>query len=169
VKSKGVIVRIDQDVTGVLGAGCGATIWDSAMVLSAYIDRANVIHQNSRVLDIGAGTGLVGLVAASLGASNVYLGDRPRILPLINQNISLNSSLIQHVESFAVTFGENNNNPFVVKGNYDVIVVSDMLYLPELYTDIVLALCECSSMQTVILIAYEERQTLSEGTSVIDR
>ncbi len=49
----------------------GCVVWDAALVLAAYLDRRHGVQgtrlDSARVLELGAGTGCVGLVAAALG------------------------------------------------------------------------------------------------------
>lgn len=89
------------------GPGCGGIAWPAGQVLSQYlVSRGPQSLRDRHVLELGSGTGLVGLVAAHLGASNViitdqlsaicllimasvYIHDRP-LLDIMNQNIALN-------------------------------------------------------------------------------
>ena len=65
--SSGVELNFLQSETG----DVGCVVWDAALVLCAYLDHCqrkgllNLGHQT--VLELGAGTGAVGLVAATLG------------------------------------------------------------------------------------------------------
>lgn len=49
----------------------GCVVWDAALVLAGYLDNLNHIGKkplkNLRILELGSGTGCVGLVAAALG------------------------------------------------------------------------------------------------------
>lgn len=49
----------------------GCVVWDAALVLAGYLDQMNSKKERSmeglRVLELGSGTGCVGLVAAALG------------------------------------------------------------------------------------------------------
>ena len=49
----------------------GCVVWDAALVLSSYLDRKNRTGEQPlaglRILELGSGTGCVGLVAAALG------------------------------------------------------------------------------------------------------
>lgn len=70
----------DVDTTGDL-------VWPTAIVFCHYLCDHPQLLAGRRVLDLGAGTGLVGLVAAAMGAS-VTLTDVPRVLPLLTQNVA---------------------------------------------------------------------------------
>ena len=53
------------------------------------------------VVDVGSGTGALGLAAAALGAASVFLTDLPHALPLIvaNARRNIRSGLVpQHVD-----------------------------------------------------------------------
>jgi predicted nicotinamide N-methyase len=59
------------------GPGCGGIAWPAGQVLSNYlVHRHPQALRDQRVLELGSGTGLVGLVAAQLGASNVIITDQ---------------------------------------------------------------------------------------------
>ena len=49
----------------------GCVVWDAALVLAGYLDRMNQVGQKTlkglKILELGSGTGCVGLVAAALG------------------------------------------------------------------------------------------------------
>lgn len=50
----------------------GCVVWDAALVLGAYLDHMNQTEQkpmkNLKILELGSGTGFVGLVAAAMGS-----------------------------------------------------------------------------------------------------
>lgn len=67
VTSRDVTLQFFQHTVG----DVGCVVWDAALVLAAYIDK---LHQSGsrlmtglRILELGAGTGCVGLVAAAIG------------------------------------------------------------------------------------------------------
>ncbi|XP_045336925.1 protein N-lysine methyltransferase METTL21A isoform X2 [Leopardus geoffroyi] len=57
-------IRIRQDWRQL---GVAAVVWDAAVVLSAYLEMGAVELRGRRAVELGAGTGLVGIVAALLG------------------------------------------------------------------------------------------------------
>jgi predicted nicotinamide N-methyase len=90
-----------------------------------------------RALELGAGTGLVGLSFAVLrGASaTVHLTDLPAIVPNLAHNVGLNSELLSRANT-TVTTGVLDwsvaPDPLPSKDeHYDVIIAADPLYSPE--------------------------------------
>ncbi|XP_042116161.1 protein N-lysine methyltransferase METTL21A isoform X2 [Peromyscus maniculatus bairdii] len=49
--------------------GVAAVVWDAAIVLSAYLEMGAVELRGRSAVELGAGTGLVGIVAALLGGT----------------------------------------------------------------------------------------------------
>nr|XP_042116163.1 protein N-lysine methyltransferase METTL21A isoform X4 [Peromyscus maniculatus bairdii] len=53
--------------------GVAAVVWDAAIVLSAYLEMGAVELRGRSAVELGAGTGLVGIVAALLDSSIFHL------------------------------------------------------------------------------------------------
>jgi hypothetical protein len=78
------------------GVRVGAALWDSGYVLSALLERrvvaGDLTLRGAKVVELGAGCGLVGLVAARLGAA-VMLTDRADVLVHSRGNAAKNRLL----------------------------------------------------------------------------
>ncbi|XP_021255385.1 protein N-lysine methyltransferase METTL21A isoform X3 [Numida meleagris] len=61
----GRTVRIRQDWER---RGVAAVVWDAAVVLSAYLEMGGIDLRDRSVIELGAGTGLLGIVATLLDA-----------------------------------------------------------------------------------------------------
>uniref|UniRef100_A0A2K5TN94 Methyltransferase like 21E, pseudo n=1 Tax=Macaca fascicularis TaxID=9541 RepID=A0A2K5TN94_MACFA len=72
----------------------GAVVWPSALVLCYFLEtnakQYNMVDKN--VIEIGAGTGLVSIVASLLGA-HVTATDLPELLGNLQYNISRNTKM----------------------------------------------------------------------------
>ena len=157
----GQTVVIHQDPYGFLRSGIGATVWDAAIVLARYFllkgDREK--WRDLRVIELGAGTGCVGLTLASLGA-NVWLSDLPWALRLLNMNVAANAHLFQ-IEPNVVplSWGDNEQAALLLEhaGSFDLIVVSDCVHWPELFEKLIDTMDALSTVQTAIYLSYEVR------------
>ncbi|EPY74406.1 methyltransferase-like protein 21D [Camelus ferus] len=94
-KRDGTVLRLQQYGSG----GVGCVVWDAAIVLSKYLetpwfsgDGAHALTRRS-VLELGSGTGAVGLMAATLGA-NVVVTDLEELQDLLKMNINMNKHLV---------------------------------------------------------------------------
>ncbi|KAJ8260183.1 hypothetical protein GJAV_G00178030 [Gymnothorax javanicus] len=67
--------------------GVAAPVWDAALFLCRYLDHLDL--KGKRVIELGAGTGIVGILAARLGAE-VTLTDLPHAVPQLQKNVSAN-------------------------------------------------------------------------------
>lgn len=72
------------------GAGTGLNIWDGAAVLTKYLEHSGLDLSDKRVLEVGAGTGLVGIAASVLGAGCVLLTDLEYTLNNTAANVAAN-------------------------------------------------------------------------------
>merc|ERR1712117_1014288 len=71
-----LLVKVDQVPEG----DTGVVVWDAAIVLAKYLQTVQGQLQGRSVIELGSGTGVVGLSAAALGASPVLLTDLPALI-----------------------------------------------------------------------------------------
>ena len=87
-----------------------------------------------RVLELGAGTGLVGLAAAASFSINAYLTDVESIVGNLQHNIQENRSLTEQKASIATAgvLDWSTNHPEISEDNrYHLILAADSLYAPH--------------------------------------
>lgn len=116
------------------------TLFESAPELvpstSPSVSR-NKAGQTLRALELGSGTGLVGLSFAALrGASaSIHLTDLPAIVPNLSYNVNLNDELLAKTDA-TVTTGvldwSEAPRPLPTSDEcYNIILAADPLYSPE--------------------------------------
>ena len=108
----------------------GVSLWPSAIALSHEIaNRAGEFHGRS-VLELGAGTGLPGIVAASLGARVVQSEQDELALHLCKRNGKRNG--VGDVVEYRLA----NWSEWGDERQYDWIIGSDILYGEKLHPDL---------------------------------
>jgi predicted nicotinamide N-methyase len=183
--------------------GSGGFVWGGARRLSAYLERygdgvagsAMVLGrpwsggvQKSqikplRVLDLGSGTGALGLTAFILGAdvtltdqaSFKFPGDRSRLgesqslLDLLRLNVGLNSfcaladsgdvvGLVERrVQVCELLWGDAGMESKLPHSCYDLIVAADVLLFTSAHVALLHTICNLSGEGTVVLIEHTDR------------
>jgi predicted nicotinamide N-methyase len=133
------------------GDDLGLKTWAASYLLSKRLHTFNIVKSDvvaaSHVLELGSGTGLVGLAMASLGA-DVVLTDLPSIYPNLARNVRDNSDVIQEnggIAKSGILDWTNptscrislDNSPNIDEGSialenkFPVILAADSLYSPD--------------------------------------
>lgn len=136
--------------------GVAAVVWDAAVVLATYLETGAVELRGRSAVELGAGTGLVGIVAALLGAQ-VTITDRKVALEFLKSNVEANLPL--HVQPRAVvkelTWGQDLGS--FPPGEFDLILGADIIYLEETFADLLQTLAHLCGGQSVVLLACRIR------------
>lgn len=155
-------VSVDTDPSGELKAGTGATVWDSSLVLLKYLEqqyqKATSQSEGLRILDIGSGTGIVGIALASLlPNSKVVCTDKANVMPLLKHNI-LKSNL-SNIEAVLLDWQDKSTaiNFMNAMTKFDIVVMSDTITWPELYDGLVETLNTVCDSQTKLIFSHESR------------
>ncbi|XP_055365172.1 EEF1A lysine methyltransferase 3-like isoform X2 [Betta splendens] len=130
----------------VFGANLGvaAPVWDAALQLCRYLGERSVELGGKRVIELGAGTGVVGILAARLGtlqanvAANAPPGGWPRpptVVPL--------------------SWGEDHVN---FPSDWDLVLCADIIYLPGTYPLLVETLTHLCRSGAVAYLSSKMRQ-----------
>ncbi|GCC35810.1 EEF1A lysine methyltransferase 3-like [Chiloscyllium punctatum] len=135
--------------------GVSSYVWEAGVALCRYFEKENVSFTGKKVIELGSGTGIVGILATLLGG-NVTMTDQPAILRQINNNISINVPFAcrHRLKVCALTWGEDLNN---FNTDYDVVLGSDIVYSSSSYTALVDTLRHLCSQRTTIYLASEFR------------
>ena len=149
-------VRLDQRYEG----DTGVVVWDAAIVLAKYLESNTDMVRDKEVVELGSGTGAVGLCAGVLGAKQVILTDREELVEFLSHNIELNTE-VTRVSALALEWGNNANIETVMNmvTRVDLVLVSDCVFYEESLDDLVDTMRLLSDKQTRILLTYEERDS----------
>lgn len=93
-----------------------------------------------RILELGSGTGLVGIAAAAILGANVTVTDLPHVIPNLRFNAEANSSVLAvhggSVDVAALGWGENEHMVAIGR-EFDLIIGSDVVYHDHLYQPLI--------------------------------
>ncbi len=138
----------------------GRTLWDGAVLLASYIDVHPEAVRGLRVIELGAGQGLVGVAAALAGAAAVTLTDLEYALPGCRRTVAANAAALAALPGPpAVAVAALDWFAPPADASYTVILAADVVWLTELVAPFVrtlAALCPHGGGQTVLL-SYQRR------------
>src|SRR5687768_16683552 len=79
--STSTIASEPSQETGAAERTTGTTLWPAAQILALYLGTlpSSTLGPQTKVIELGAGTGLVGIVAAALGSAHVVATDVPGV------------------------------------------------------------------------------------------
>ncbi|NXJ59732.1 MT21A methyltransferase, partial [Rostratula benghalensis] len=164
----GRTIRLRQDWRRL---GVAAVVWDAAVVLCAYLELGGIDLMDRSVIELGAGTGLLGIVATLLGkgffvclfkaiylcSARVTITDRAAALEFLESNVQANlpSELRPRAVVKELTWGKDLGN--FSPGAFDFILGADIVYLEETFADLLQTLEHLCSERTVILLSCRIR------------
>ncbi|KAL7620692.1 Protein-lysine N-methyltransferase rrg1 [Parahypoxylon ruwenzoriense] len=129
----------------ITGDCLGLKTWGSSYLLAQSLDKIakdslshllNPGHPNLSlsVLELGSGTGLLGMAAAAIWQTDVILSDLPNIMSNLAHNVESNRSTIEvlggRVDSGALTWGSDDDiaERFSAGNHFKIILAADPLY-----------------------------------------
>lgn len=121
------IERLAEQATGVEDLPLWARVWPAAVMLG-YLLRKSPPPPGSRVLELGAGVGLTGLAAASLGAEVVITDKHPDAVSFCQAGI-LRNGLADRAEALRLDFTAEHD-PLAGR-RFDRILGAEICYLEE--------------------------------------
>ncbi|CAI0419984.1 unnamed protein product [Linum tenue] len=99
--------------------------------------RAGRCRGKLKILEIGSGTGLVGIAAAAVLGADVTVTDLPHVAPNLQFNAELNADVVRcgggAVDVAPLSWGEEDDVETVAGRGFDLVVASDVVYHDHLY------------------------------------
>ncbi|XP_058736157.1 uncharacterized protein LOC131608257 [Vicia villosa] len=131
--------------------GISFQLWPTATTLVSLLDNHRInptnsplstvfTSRNARILELGSGTGIVGIVAAVTLGSNVTLTDLPHVVPNLKFNAEANAAVVGSsggTVTFAPLRWGHADDVEVIGREFDVIVASDVVYHDHLYEPLI--------------------------------
>lgn len=145
-------IIIKQDWSGI---GVAAVVWDAAEILAEYLESRPDIVKGKNVIELGAGTGLVGIVAALQGA-RITITDREEVLEYLQTTVKKNlpAEIYEQTKILPLDWTKDLNK---FPSTFDVILGADIVYIEEVFEDLLKTLIHLSDKETFILLSCRIR------------
>ena len=146
--------------------GKGGIFWDGSYFISKYL-LSDLFPKNTKIqtiLELGAGTALPSLVSLVKNNHTVVTTDTAKLIPMINEIFELNKkNFSKEAKSFVTELNWEkiediekvkkymDNKPF------DVIIGSELVYLDDLFDDLINVIRNLSDENTFIILSYKIR------------
>lgn len=132
------VVELALHEPALTGDSLGLKTWASSFLLAKRLVtlRAELpaVSEGTTILEIGAGTGLVGLAAAAAYQCHVILTDLPDIVPNLKRNAEENIALLSHygakVDAAVLDWTEPASFP-ADPHTFTLILAADPIYSPD--------------------------------------
>jgi predicted nicotinamide N-methyase len=128
-----------------------ADLWPSALGLSRYIAETGTIKPGTKVLEIGCGLGLPGVVAGMMGAEVTFTDYMPEPLDLARMNWKMNNN---HRASFELLDWRNG----MIKSDAGIILASDVAYESRMFSPLLQFVISASAEGRTILLSEPGRR-----------
>ncbi|KAK1151052.1 EEF1A lysine methyltransferase 3-like [Acipenser oxyrinchus oxyrinchus] len=147
-------LKITQTFSSNLGVA--GPVWEAAVSLCQYFEEKKFDFTGKRVLELGAGTGIVGILVALLGG-DVTITDLPTALKQIQLNVS--SNMPAGCRNFprvrALAWGKDHHD---FPSDYDLVLGADIVYLQDTYPALLRTLDHLCGEGTTVYLSSKMRR-----------
>ncbi|XP_054662786.1 EEF1A lysine methyltransferase 3 [Grus americana] len=135
--------------------GLAASVWEAALSLCRYLEEQRFDFRGRTVIELGAGTGIVGILAALLGG-DVTITDQPAALEQIRENVRLNfpPSATVRPQVRSLVWGRDEGS---FPREYEVILGSDIVYHPPSFPPLLGTLRHLCGPRSLALLCAKMR------------
>lgn len=128
---------------------------DSVSKMCKYIQENQTEFKGKRVLELGAGVGVIGLLCASYGA-DITLTDCDALIPLLEKNIEANTQEGFKIRAKSYLWGSDASS---LQPPFDVIIANDIAYNESSFEQLEKSLVALSDTDTKIFLSYRNKHT----------
>lgn len=148
----------------------GSRVWDTAICVAKYFEREGDVWVGKRVLELGCGTGLLGMVVRCLGAECVVLTDQSILLSHLQRNVDHNEAVLGQTDGMSrgvfvkeLDWGNTNHIQSIMEefGHFDFVIGSDLSITVEGVTKLIQTLETIVDQDTRVVIGLVNER---EGT-----
>jgi predicted nicotinamide N-methyase len=138
----------------------GLDVWPAALELCNYLAAHPSLVSSAAVLELGAGVGLPGLLAARLGAFRVVLTDyEPQVVAHVARNAAL-CSVAATVSGLCLDWTKLDALPPIHAHAYPLLLAADVLYIADIMPGFVAAVTALLAPGGVAIVGHQTRRAL---------
>jgi len=130
------IIKLLEDKSMISKGTTGLRTWEASLRLAEYFIQNPEFCRGKKIIELGAGIGLLSLVCAKLGAKSVIATDvNPDVIERLHLNIESNKDIL-NIENLVIPqagkldWNEKNIDMTLYK-DLDLIICADVIYNPE--------------------------------------
>jgi len=138
----------------------GFWVWPAAHALATHLITHPELVRGRRVVELGAGGGLPGMVAAALGAQEVVLTELTGTLPLLQRNVEHNTAACGgRARAMELRWGAADDSPGAELCNFDVVIGCELIYRlgTEVNEALIASMVKLAGREGICLMAVECR------------
>uniref|UniRef100_A0A804R6P5 Calmodulin-lysine N-methyltransferase n=4 Tax=Zea mays TaxID=4577 RepID=A0A804R6P5_MAIZE len=146
--------------------------WPSEEVLAYYCINHSDVFRSKKVLELGSGYGLAGLViAASTNADEVVISDgNPQVAEYIQKNISINAETFGETKVKSLILHWDKEQASEMLNTFDIIVASDCTFFKQFHKGLartVKSLLKHSATSQAIFLSPKRGDSLDKFLGII--
>ncbi|XP_078419416.1 EEF1A lysine methyltransferase 3-like [Cetorhinus maximus] len=142
-------------ITMFKGASLGVSsyVWGPGLVLCRYFEAEKIDFTGKKVIELGSGTGIVGILAVLLGG-DVTMTDRSDVLKQIEYNLIANVPLSsRHRTKIRALEWGNDQHKF--PADFDIVLGSDLVYSPSQFSKLLQTLLHFCNDNTIMYLCSD--------------
>lgn len=149
--------------------GLSFQLWPAASSLVSLLDRkpsalvltARPTPNPLRILELGSGTGLVGIATAAILGAHVTLTDLPHVLPNLRFNADSNAAALAprggSLDVRQLRWGDDHAGDSLHDSMFDVVLASDVVYYEHLFDPLLRTLEVFVRAEVAFVMAHLKR------------
>jgi predicted nicotinamide N-methyase len=146
----------DYDLTG-------QVVWKAAHILCQYIVQNSDKFRNKRVLELGSGAGLPGLLVSHYAKRTVLTDHNKIVLELLQKNISINN--LQKCDCRLLEWANENHLQQLEPNSFDFIIGSDIVFWRDSIPALLITVDRLLSLspKAQFILSYQSRALSTEN------
>lgn len=143
--------------TGLTVKRTGEVLWGASHAMCEYLQQSPEVLADQRVIELGAGLGLVGLLAATMSRETVLTDGDSYVCELMQHNISANKNVLANASVSAHVLKWGLPLPEGYSEGFDVCLAADVVYDRRRLPGFVKTAMDLLKPRGLLILAFSHR------------